>query len=389
MNGLLDPKILGLLGASAGLLQASGPSTKPVSLGQAMGQGLLGGMQSYGMGKQFQEMDAMKQFRDAQIAELKRKGERDNRLTSILTGAPIMPQPPEPTVEKSLGGPVSLTPVGLQQPPVARPVDAPAPQASPVEDMRTKGQKLINAGFIAEGNQLLQSARALEPQGDVAQVNQILDLAGVTDPAQRQEIFKNFITKKTTHQPQVVVNTGSKETDKKFAGDFVDFATGGFADTQKQLGQLREVADALRSAKPGTLTGPAIGIQPRSAMAVTAPNALAAMEAVEEVGQRNLRLILGAQYTEREGERLISRVYNPMLPEAENLKRVERLMTQIDEAAKAKLDASQYFMKHGSLSGWKGKVWTMKDFEPDGGKTAPKMRISPETQRLLDKYAPQ
>src|SRR5690606_18061170 len=160
---------------------------------------------------------------------------------------------------------------------------------------------------------------------------------------------------------------GTKEADKKFGQDFVDFATGGFADTQKQLNQLREVAVALRNAKPGTLTGPTIGIQPRAAMAVTAPDALSALEAVEEVAQRNLRLILGPQFTEKEGERLISRVYNPMLPESENLKRVERLITQIDEAARAKLDAAQHFQRHGTLSGRKGKIWTMKDFEPEKG----------------------
>lgn len=184
-------------------------------------------------------------------------------------------------------------------------------------------------------------------------------------------------------------SVGEQAVDKGVADDLTSFATGGFADIQKQVGQLREVANALKIAKPGTLTGPAIGMMPRSAMAVMAPNALAALESVEEVAQRNLRLILGAQFTEKEGDKLISRVYNPALGEVENAKRVDRLITQIDEAAKAKLDAAKYFQKHGTLKGWRGKIWTLKDFEPEksGPKDGPS--ISPETQKLLDKYAPQ
>jgi hypothetical protein len=57
-----------------------------------------------------------------------------------------------------------------------------------------------------------------------------------------------------------------------------------------------------------------------------------------------------------------------MLPESENLKRVNRLAQQIRSAAEAKLEAAKYFQEHGTLKGWKGKLWTIKDFniESDG-----------------------
>lgn len=382
--GNLDPKTMGLLSAAASMLQASGPSTTPNNLGQVMGKGLMGGLQGYGMGQQFQQMGEMNAFRKAQVDELKRKGERQTLLQQILSGnSQPTPQPPAPTIEKSLGGPVSMTPVGLQQPPISRGLDAPAPGPSQQDEMRQKAQQLISGGFLAEGKNLLDSANAMEPKGDVAQLNQILDMAGVTDPQKRQEIATKFLEKKTTHQPQVVVNTGTKETDKKFAEDHVAFATGGFADTQKQINQLREVSDALGKAAEGSLTGPLIGAMPEWLRAMANPKSQAAQDAVEEVVQRNLRLILGAQFTEKEGARLIARAYNPRLGEVENKKRVDRLITQIEEAANAKLDASRHFMAHGTLEGWRGKVWTMKDFDPESGP-----EISPEAQRLLDKYAP-
>lgn len=156
---------------------------------------------------------------------------------------------------------------------------------------------------------------------------------------------------------------GQEAADKKFAGDFIDFATGGYADVQKQLDQLREASATLGSGK--AISGPIMGNLPDSVLAATNPQAVATKEAIQEVAQRNLRLILGAQFTEKEGERLIARVFNPRLSEAENKKRVDRLIRQIAGAAQAKLDAAQYFQQHGSLTGWQGRLPRLSDFEPD------------------------
>lgn len=159
---------------------------------------------------------------------------------------------------------------------------------------------------------------------------------------------------------------GQEAADKKFAGDFIEFATGGYADVQKQLDQLREASATLGSGK--AISGPIMGNLPDSVLAATNPQAVATKEAIQEVAQRNLRLILGAQFTEKEGERLIARVFNPRLSETENKKRVDRLIRQIAGAAQAKLDAAQYFQQHGSLTGWQGRLPRLSDFDPDFGK---------------------
>ena len=194
--------------------------------------------------------------------------------------------------------------------------------------------------------------------------------------------FQDFaLEQKKAGATQVTQTVGAKEADKKFAEDYVAFATGGFADTQKQINQLKEVSAALAT-KEG-LTGPVVGNIPRSVRNVSNPESVATTEAVEEVVQRNLRLILGAQFTEKEGERLISRAYNPALPQAENKKRVDRLIAQIQSAAEAKLDASRYFMTHGTLDGWRGKLWKMEDFNPEKDAPAQKVkRYNPATGRI-------
>lgn len=174
---------------------------------------------------------------------------------------------------------------------------------------------------------------------------------------------------------------GQEAADKKFAGDFIDFVTGGYADVQKQLDQLREASAALGSGR--AISGPIIGNVPDAVLAATNPQAVATKEAIQEVAQRNLRLILGAQFTEKEGERLIARVFNPRLSEAENKKRVDRLIRQIETAAQAKLDAAEYFQQHGSLTGWKGRLPRLSDFEPDFVKKEPQ---APSVDDLLKKY---
>lgn len=61
-----DPRTQGILAAAAGLLQAGGPNRQRVGLGQAIGQGLLTGMDAYQGAKSNQ---AMSKFRDLQLKQ--------------------------------------------------------------------------------------------------------------------------------------------------------------------------------------------------------------------------------------------------------------------------------------------------------------------------------
>jgi len=157
---------------------------------------------------------------------------------------------------------------------------------------------------------------------------------------------------------------GQDATDKEFGKEYVQFkAAGGIADVNKQLEQLREAATLL--GKDDSLTGPVRGNLPDSVRAVTNPAAVNTKEMVQEVAQRNLRAVLGPQFTAKEGEQLIARVYNDKLDTKTNKKRVDRLIEQIKEAARAKQEASDYFEKNGTLRGWGGKLFTLNDFMPN------------------------
>jgi len=153
---------------------------------------------------------------------------------------------------------------------------------------------------------------------------------------------------------------GQSKVDEKFADDYVAWTTGGGQDAAAQIAQLKPVIQALEEGKP--ITGVPVAVQPDLLLAMTNPKALQSREQVEEVVQRNLRVILGAQFTEKEGERLIARAFNPKLPPEENAKRLRRLFLQMSSAAEQKNAAAAYFEQNGTLRGFKGKTPSVQDF---------------------------
>lgn len=172
-----------------------------------------------------------------------------------------------------------------------------------------------------------------------------------------------------------------KAVDEQFAKDYVAFtAGGGSQDATKQISQLQDVQKALQK-RGANLTGPMIGSTPDSILKVANPNAIAMRERVEEVVQRSLRATLGAQFTEKEGERLISRAYNPNLGEKENSIRVGRLLTQLQNAYEQKIGAAKYFEANGTLEGWQGKLPALGDFNPDVADAGGKSKSIPPSGR--------
>ena len=172
----------------------------------------------------------------------------------------------------------------------------------------------------------------------------------------------------------IPLTDGEKARDRKFADQLVEF---NLPDINKGLEQLTEASEAL--SKSNTLSGPIVSLLPNFVGDRLNPEATEVREAVEEVVQRNLRLVLGAQFTEKEGERLISRAYNPRLDEAENKKRVERLIKSIKDAAQEKINMKSYFEKNGTLKGYNSNMPSIKSIELSAFNDS-----TPASQSLLD-----
>lgn len=177
---------------------------------------------------------------------------------------------------------------------------------------------------------------------------------------------------------------GEEAFDKEMAKDLQQFALTGAADSSKNLSQLKAVREGLVTGDSGNVSGPGVGAFSRIPILgpTFAPGAVNAQEQIAEVVQRNLKEILGAQFTQKEGDNLIARAFNPNLDESVNVSRIDRLIRQMELAYQQKASASDYFMTHGTLKGWDGKLPSINDFDvlgdnPPGAGT--RLKYNPAT----------
>lgn len=152
---------------------------------------------------------------------------------------------------------------------------------------------------------------------------------------------------------------GFEALDKAYAEDHLEWVRGGRADMQSQIQNIGEVLSALEQGKP--LTGTLLTLAPDFVRAFADPESLDAQQKVEEVVQRSLRVTLGAQFTEKEGERLIARAYNPQLAPQINARRLRKLYQKLGETAQARNAMADYFDKNGTLQGYSGPEISIAD----------------------------
>ena len=103
-----------------------------------------------------------------------------------------------------------------------------------------------------------------------------------------------------------------------------------------------------------------MGNLPRSAQAFLAPDALAFIGDIEDIVFQSLKEKLGGQFSDSEGKRLVAAAFDQSLSEEQNIKRLERLLQVITDAAESKEEMIAYLNDNGTL---KGYVQKPLDFE--------------------------
>jgi hypothetical protein len=193
--------------------------------------------------------------------------------------------------------------------------------------------------------------------------------------------------------PPMRLTVAQKKVDEVYGKHYANFwVTGMAADAIKQLDQLDAVVEKLEYAAGGKFTrerpeinysGPIMGNMPDAYNEMVNPLAVDLRENIEEVVQRNLRVILGAQFTEKEGIRLIKRAYNPALEESINAPRVARLVRAMRVAMQEQQKARKYYEENGTLKGFKGTEITFADFHAAiEGEELNQQNGSPDTKPL-------
>ena len=148
-----------------------------------------------------------------------------------------------------------------------------------------------------------------------------------------------------------------KKIDENFAKEAVEYSSGGKAQIEANIINLD---DKIKILEKGELnvSGPFIGNIPEGAQSILNPPALSFIGDIRDIVFQSLREKLGAQFTEREGDRLVAAAFDQRLPEAANIKRLKRLQGVIKNAAKSKEDMIAYANQNNTLKGYEADPLT-------------------------------
>ena len=165
---------------------------------------------------------------------------------------------------------------------------------------------------------------------------------------------------------------GWKKVNETFGTEVTNWnLNGGYT---KQLENLSKIDDVIGTLKEQNVTGKFTGLVPRVIRAFINPDSVAIEDDIRSIIFQSLRETLGAQFTQKEGERLVEASFNILLSEETNIKRLERLKSTILKMAEAKEQAAKYFIANdGDMTGYefqtsfgfndiKDGMWKVEDY---------------------------
>lgn len=160
--------------------------------------------------------------------------------------------------------------------------------------------------------------------------------------------------KETNNKANTLPTTpGQKAADGAYGKEHVDFETqGGRAALDKNLSMLGSAIGKMESGKLDDRSGGKSGLLGPYAMEVMNSPAAAIRDDIRSAIQGSLKQVLGGQFTQNEAEAMFNRAYNPRFTNEQNIVKARRELATLEQMAKAKDSVSDYFRKHGTLTGW-------------------------------------
>ena len=149
----------------------------------------------------------------------------------------------------------------------------------------------------------------------------------------------------------VLLTPAEKVVDEKFAATAAEYLSGGKTQIEANVLNLRRKLKILESGEQN-VSGPLVGNLPESVQSVFASDALSFIGDIREIVFQSLREKLGAQFTEKEGDRLVAAAFDQRLSEEQNIKRLERLLQVIEGAAKNKEEMIAHYNENRTLKGY-------------------------------------
>jgi hypothetical protein len=208
---------------------------------------------------------------------------------------------------------------------------------------KTADQTIQQAKYAKE----LETAQALRGQyGSDVNVDAGDVKIGARDP------LRDLLKKRELSQP--LLTKGQEAADTAFGKEYADFNAGGGSESaKKSIGLLESAQNQLkaRGNEAPNFFERAVQYGPDSVRAALTPDIKAQEDQVRTAIQSSLRQTLGAQFTEKEGEQLMRRAYDPRLSAQQNLAKLAPEIDALKAQIARKMQSAQQFERTGSLVG--------------------------------------
>ena len=335
-------------------------------------------------------------------------------LSEFLSGQ-AMPERGFTQEESPLGGRgVTLTQDQMNELSAQREarLDARRPGDQSVSDRERRAARGDGISMADQTDMAKANARGATPR-DIARGNQVADALGVdlqtgqplqatgglteTERLNRQK----FELEQTKFIQSIIDNANTKAplsaAQKKFAEESgkgaYSWDQGGRQTSQENIGKFGQIIQDLEQGQLDTRTlsefVPFGGDWWRSALNPTGQQGL---DNVRGVIFQGLRDTLGAQFTEKEGERLVNAAYNPKLNEEQNIARLKPALARMKATFQAKEALTKHIMDGGDIREYKGKtpMDVYKSFDGQAGSGSPipgdvDVDIQSNAQAILDR----
>ena len=122
----------------------------------------------------------------------------------------------------------------------------------------------------------------------------------------------------------------------------------------QQLSNIDKIDDVIATMKSQEVTGAVEGGTPFALKLFTNPESIDVEDDIRSIIYQSLRATLGAQFTEKEGERLVAATFNKYLSEEVNIKRLERLREETVRGLDTKVAMYNHLKENDTLKTWEG-----------------------------------
>ena len=180
--------------------------------------------------------------------------------------------------------------------------------------------------------------------------NQFLAITGAAkfDPDLAKKIAES---KEKAKSGGLLLTPGEKKLDERFTQTAEKWVSSGSAQVDANLANLDNKINRLYAGEEN-VSGPGFAFIPEALKPVLAPGAVGFLDEISDITFQSLRETLGAQFTEREANRLIRASFNQSLPEELNIPRLQRLSAKLKSIKQSKDNQLAYWMDKGTLKGY-------------------------------------